>query len=105
MPKCETIVTAFFSIDIAHYHTIPGSDIPTSVNSGLCEGAKVITAVEKNSGLQVPYKESPRRAGDPPVLVAKADKAKQVLGWQAQHSDLDNIVKTAWAWSKKQQSK
>ena len=78
-----------------------------ALNLGTGHGSsvrEVIAAVEKNSELQVPYKESPRRAGDPPVLVAKADKAKQVLGWEAQHSDLDNIVKTAWAWSKKQQS-
>ena len=83
-----------------------GESVALNLGTGCGSSVReVITAVEKNSGLQVPYKESPRRAGDPPVLVAKADKAKQVLGWQARHSDLDNIVKTAWAWSKKQQSK
>ena len=83
-----------------------GESVALNLGTGCGSSVReVIAAVEKNSGLQVPYTESPRRAGDPPVLVAKADKAKQVLGWQAQHSDLDNIVKTAWAWSKKQQSK
>ena len=83
-----------------------GESVALNLGTGCGSSVReVIAAVEKSSGLQVPYKESPRRAGDPPVLVAKADKAKQVLGWQTQHSDLDNIVKTAWAWSKKQQSK
>ena len=83
-----------------------GESVALNLGTGCGSSVReVIAAVEKNSGLQVPCKESPRRAGDPPVLVAKADKAKQVLNWEAQHSDLDNIVKTAWAWSKKQQSK
>jgi UDP-glucose 4-epimerase len=40
----------------------------------------------------------PRRAGDAPVLVAAADRAKKVLGWEAKHSSLDEIVRDAWAW-------
>ena len=81
-----------------------GESVALNLGTGCGSSVReVIAAVEKNSGFQVPFKESPRRAGDPPVLVAKADKARQVLGWQAQYSDLDNIVKTAWAWSQKQQ--
>lgn len=77
-----------------------GESLALNLGTGCGSSVReIITAVEKNSGFQVPYKESPRRAGDPPVLVAKADKARQVLGWQAQYSDLDNIVKTAWNWS------
>jgi len=78
-----------------------------AINLGTGTGSsvrEVIAAVEKNTGYTVPFKESPRRAGDPPALVADATKAKQVLGWEAKHSDLDSIVKTAWAWAKKQQS-
>lgn len=63
---------------------------------------EVIAAVEKNTGLSVPFREAPRRAGDPPSLVADARRAKQELGWEASHSDLDNLVQTAWAWAKKQ---
>jgi UDP-glucose 4-epimerase len=40
----------------------------------------------------------PRRPGDPPVLVADASRARQKLGWQPQHSDLETLVAHAWAW-------
>jgi UDP-glucose-4-epimerase GalE len=94
-------------IDLADAHVralkyLQNSGESVALNLGTGCGSsvrEVIAAVEKNSGCHVPYKESPRRAGDPPVLVAKADKARQVLGWQAQYSDLDNIVKTALVWS------
>lgn len=65
---------------------------------------EVITAVEKNACCSVPFKESPRRAGDPPALVADAARAKQILGWEASYSDLNFLIKTALDWAKKQQS-
>jgi len=40
----------------------------------------------------------PRRPGDPPELVANPEKARAVLGWEAQHSSLEEIVETAWRW-------
>ena len=46
----------------------------------------------------MPVVDGPRRAGDPPELVADPSKAMRELGWQAQHSDLDNILKTALNW-------
>ena len=58
----------------------------------------VIRAIEQVSGKHVPAVEAPRRAGDPPELVAASGKAKAVLGWTPRHSDLSNIVRTAWAW-------
>lgn len=63
---------------------------------------EVIQTVERVSGLSVPVKEVSRRQGDPPVLVADARKAEQVLGWQAEWEDLDRIVKTAWDWHSQQ---
>ena len=42
----------------------------------------------------------PRRAGDPPVLVANADKIRRELGWKARYTDLRSIVETAWNWHK-----
>jgi UDP-glucose 4-epimerase len=59
---------------------------------------EVITAVEKASGLKVPFVESPRRAGDPPALYADASKAKRELGWQVKFDTLDSIVASAWRW-------
>jgi len=41
---------------------------------------------------------SPRRAGDPPALVADAAKAYGTLNWKPEHSDLQTIIETAWQW-------
>lgn len=61
-------------------------------------------AVSKVAGKPVPRVMAPRRAGDPPRLVASAGKAKQVLGWQPQQSDLETILSTAWAWFQREQA-
>lgn len=82
-----------------------GESLALNLGTGAGSSVReVISAVERNTGCTVPFRESPRRAGDPPALVADAAKAKQVLGWEAKYSDLDFIVKTAWAWAKKQHS-
>ena len=62
---------------------------------------EVLDTVQKVSGVKLNIREEPRRAGDPPSLIAKADRIRKVLGWQPQHDDLDFIVKTALAWEKK----
>ena len=59
---------------------------------------EVIDAVERITGKKIPKRLSPRRSGDPAVLVASKDKLKKLLGWEAQHSTLDEIVSSAWAW-------
>jgi UDP-arabinose 4-epimerase len=59
---------------------------------------QVIGAVERVGGVRVPYRDAPRRAGDPPSLVADPSRAAKVLGWQPQHSGLDSIVSSAWKW-------
>lgn len=60
---------------------------------------EVVAAVERvNGGRTPPFREAPRRAGDPATLVAAPGRANGLLGWQPQHSDLDNIVRTAWHW-------
>ena len=82
-----------------------GESIALNLGTGTGSSVReVISSVEKNTGYKVPFSESPRRAGDPPVLVADAARARQILGWEARYSDLDFIVKTAFAWAKKQQS-
>jgi UDP-glucose 4-epimerase len=58
----------------------------------------VIGAVERVTGRRVPWHAAPRRAGDPPVLVAAAGRMKQATGWQPRFADLDAIVATALAW-------
>lgn len=59
---------------------------------------EVITKAEEVTGMKVPVKIGPRRAGDPPELVARSSKAMETLGWKPGHSSLENILKTAWVW-------
>jgi UDP-glucose-4-epimerase GalE len=59
---------------------------------------EVIRAVEKVLGRPVPFQVGPRRAGDPPVLVASSAKARVELGWRPTRSDLETIIGSGWAW-------
>ena len=59
---------------------------------------EVIQTAEAVSGRTVPCRETARRPGDPPVLVADPGLAAEALGWRARFSDLDVIVQTALAW-------
>jgi len=61
---------------------------------------EVIDAVAKCSGLEIPTRECPRRAGDPAELVADARKAKQVLQWMPTSSSLEQVIETAYQWHK-----
>ena len=58
----------------------------------------MIRTTEEVTGRKVPVKEGPRRAGDPPVLVAAADKARRELGWTPCYPELRPIIETAWRW-------
>jgi UDP-glucose-4-epimerase GalE len=72
-----------------------------AVNLGTGQGCsvhEVIAAVERIGGRKVPRRETARRPGDPPELVADPRRAADRLGWQPRHSDLDTIVATALAW-------
>jgi UDP-glucose 4-epimerase len=64
---------------------------------------EVLSSVEKIAGLKLNIKEEPRRAGDPPSLVAKCDKVRSVLGWQPKLDDIDTIVRTSLEWEKRLQ--
>jgi UDP-glucose 4-epimerase len=58
---------------------------------------EVIAAVEKVTGRRLPVRVEPRRAGDPPELVAAVERARRVLGWQPSRSLLDTVA-SAWRW-------
>jgi UDP-glucose 4-epimerase len=58
---------------------------------------EVVAAAERVIGQAVPRTEGPRRAGDPPVLVAAVDRARDVLGWTPARSTLDEMIGSAWA--------
>ncbi len=72
-----------------------------ALNLGIGKGysiKQVIDIVESISGKQVPAEVAPRRAGDPPILIADPSMAKQILGWEAEFTNLEDIIKTAWNW-------
>ena len=62
---------------------------------------QVIQTCEKVSGKSIPTVEKPRRPGDPPRLVASAEKAIRELGWKPKYPRLDDIVATAWDWHRR----
>jgi UDP-glucose 4-epimerase len=59
---------------------------------------QILAAIEKETGRAIKVPLKPRRAGDPPVLVADPSAASAALGFGPLHSDLATIVRTAWAW-------
>jgi UDP-glucose 4-epimerase len=64
---------------------------------------EVIRIAQKVTGRDISIKEGPRRAGDPPRLVADASRAKRELEWRPRYEDLDQIIATAWNWMSKRQ--
>ena len=62
---------------------------------------QVIEMCEKVSGKKIPTVEKPRRPGDPPRLIAAADRAFNDLGWKPKYPKLEDIVTTAWKWHQK----
>ena len=58
---------------------------------------EVVDVARRVTGHPIPTKESPRRLGDPPVLVAGSEKIKKELGWSPQYNALTTIIKTAWS--------
>jgi UDP-arabinose 4-epimerase len=59
---------------------------------------EVVNTVEAVSGRRVPVRETARRPGDPPILVADAQWGMQSLQWHPEHSALAHIIETAWRW-------
>jgi UDP-glucose 4-epimerase len=59
---------------------------------------QVLEATERVVGRPVPHSVGPRRAGDPPVLVAAIDRAAAILDWRPRRSTLELMVGSAWAW-------
>jgi UDP-glucose 4-epimerase len=59
---------------------------------------QVMDSVERISGRPVPHSLGPRRPGDPAVLVASSARLREETGWSPRFGELDDIVRTAWAW-------
>tara|TARA_R110000868_G_scaffold318690_1_gene579406 strand:- start:1582 stop:2565 length:984 start_codon:yes stop_codon:yes gene_type:complete len=62
---------------------------------------QVISAVKRVTKCDITQKSGPKRVGDPAVLVADPELAKQTLKWQPQHTDLDTIILHAWQFEQK----
>ena len=70
-------------------------------NLGSADGFSVKEMIEearKVTAKEIPAVIAPRRAGDPSTLVASPEKAKEVLGWKPQYTNVTTILETAWAW-------
>ena len=91
--------------DIARAHLLALDRIDDiggqSINLGSAQGASVREVVEvakKVTGCDFEVREEGRRDGDPSVLLAANEKAKNLLGWTPENSDLEFIIETAWRW-------
>ena len=74
---------------------------PVALNLGTGTGRsvrEVIEAARRVTGKPVPATDQPRRPGDPPALVAAVNRARDVLGWRATRSSLEEIIQSAWRW-------
>jgi UDP-glucose 4-epimerase len=59
---------------------------------------EVIDAAREVTGKEISVREEGRREGDPAILIADSEKAKSVLGWKPQYTDIRTIIETAWKW-------
>ena len=91
-------------IDLAQAHILalePGKQGFYNLGNGDGYSVRqVIQMCEQVSGTRILALEKPRRPGDPPKLVASAQKAIRELGWKPRYPKLEEIISTAWAWHK-----
>jgi UDP-glucose 4-epimerase len=76
----------------------------TDYNCGYGRGLSVreiVEAMERVTGRPLPVKQGPRRAGDPPALIADSAKLRSTLGWRPQHDGIDEIIASALAWERR----
>jgi UDP-glucose 4-epimerase len=73
-------------------------------NLGSGRGASVreiVAVAERVVGHPIPHAIGPRRAGDPPVLIASSSRAREILGWEPLYDDPEAIVASDWAWRRR----
>lgn len=95
--------------DLARAHVLALNRLFTKpksefINLGTNRGysvLEIIAEAEQITGKTVSYTISPRRLGDPPVLLASKDKAERLFGWTLEYSDIETIIRTAWNWHSK----
>jgi UDP-glucose 4-epimerase len=83
---------------------LSGGGTSQTLNCGYGHGysvREVVSMVDRLHGQSIKTIEGPRRAGDPPALVARALRVRETLGWVPQFDDLSLIVKSQLAWEKR----
>jgi UDP-glucose 4-epimerase len=91
-------------LDLADAHVAALERLDRSlgaINLGTKDGfsvREIVEAVERVTGRALPVAYEPRRAGDPPALVADGTRARETLGWTPSRSTLDEMVGSAWEW-------
>ncbi|MFN2475475.1 MAG: UDP-glucose 4-epimerase GalE [Chthoniobacterales bacterium] len=92
-------------IDLSHAHLLAlNASRSEFYNIGTGGGSsvrEVIDTCRRITGHEIPVIEQPRRAGDPPRLIAASAKIKRELGWAPRYQQLDAIVESAWKWHQK----
>ncbi len=83
---------ALYAPESGHYNLGTGNGLSVK---------EIIAATEEVTGRKVPYEIAPRRAGDPPRLIACSDRARKVLNWQPAHESALDIIESAWKWQLK----
>lgn len=94
-------VSDLASAHIAALQYLRGGGGSTHLNLGSgrgCSVREVIETVERVTGRSIRCTPGPRRPGDPSHLVARSDKAREMIGWVPERPDLATIVRDAWAW-------
>lgn len=95
-------------MDLANAHWLAlehlrKNDVSDVFNLGNGRGFSVKEVIETARTVtkhEIPAVVSPRRAGDPAVLIASSEKAQRTLGWKPKYNQLETIIETAWNWHK-----
>jgi UDP-glucose 4-epimerase len=92
-------------VDLARAHILALDNLDSCPNAKYNMGngkgfsvLEVIDMAKKITGIDIPYEFADRRPGDPEILVASSDKVRNDMRWEAEHTDLEHIVRTAWEW-------
>jgi UDP-glucose-4-epimerase GalE len=93
-------VTDLADAHLASIRYLVAGGASTALNLGTgsgCSVREVVAMVDRVTGRRTPVRETARRPGDPPRLIAEATKAANLLGWRPRRS-LEEMVRTAWSW-------
>ncbi|MGI5836771.1 MAG: UDP-glucose 4-epimerase GalE [Chloroflexota bacterium] len=97
-------------VDLAQAHILAldaldgGSRVYNLGNGRGFSVRQVVEMARDVTGHSIPTVEGPRRPGDPAVLIADSTRIRRELGWKPRHSDLRDIIKTAWDWHREHPS-